>query len=58
MKLPNRWMNWMGFGLGAIALVITDPSGNKYLIALMVGLVALLGNAIALLRKQAPAANR
>jgi len=50
MKFPNCWMNWMGFGLGATALVIADPSGDKYWIALIVGLVALLGNAIELLR--------
>lgn len=51
MKLPNCWMNWIGFGLGATALVIAAPSVDKYWIALLMGLVALLGNAIELLRK-------
>lgn len=54
MQTPSRWMNWIGFVLGALAIAIADPAGNKYWIVLTVGLFALLSNAVALLlRKQA-----
>ena len=52
-KISNLWINWMGFGMGAIALVIADPAKDKYWITLIGGLVAMLGNSIALLRKPA-----
>lgn len=42
------WLNWAGFGLGIVSLWIADPNGERYLIAITVGILAMLLNGILL----------